>query len=523
MQPIPKELEENVIKIQGILKDIDLEYQAAADHRKTLERLVKAITEKEDDAKKALDASYLELNNLKKAYFDRENTYFMSEFPYLGKKWITWPILDAFNSPQKIDNLWSDGLTIDYNFAKVRRFDRCTTCHQSMEKAMPGAADKPLYVKEKLLDFTMATPDAKTAEAAEAVKLVGTEENADQKIERMLEDLYGIRLAPAGALRREDVTLSYVAPQSFGAKAEFVPTEADTTPVTGAELRNEALQTTDLQGDKFEAYPTRPGLMFGDVITKINDDFVRGTAEAQRLLLKTVQWGAPITIQVRRGMDSPYLTHPRLDLFLGSNSPHKVGMFACSSCHEGQGSATQFKWASHTPNDAEQRKDWSRKYGWFDNGHWIFPMYPRRFAESACLKCHHNVVELEPSERYPDPPAPKVTHGYHLLRKYGCYGCHEITGFDGPTRRVGPDMRLEPNFFAAAEEIKAQLQLTKSGDSTAYDQLSANEKGWLDTLIEHPEQDDVRHRLYEIFVTDEKTEKSDQRFTPERFAKLRRF
>ena len=65
-------------------------------------------------------------------------------------------------------------------------------------------------------------------------------------------------------------------------------------------------------------------------------------------------------------------------------------------------------------------------------------MYAKRFAESACLKCHHDVVELEPSEKYPDAPAPKVMHGYHLIRKYGCYGCHEVNGFDGPTQARRP-------------------------------------------------------------------------------------
>ena len=61
-------------------------------------------------------------------------------------------------------------------------------------------------------------------------------------------------------------------------------------------------------------------------------------------------------------------------------------------------------------------------------------MYPKRFAESLCLKCHHDVTELEPSERFPDPPAPKLMEGFRLIQDFGCYGCHEINGFDGPNR-----------------------------------------------------------------------------------------
>ena len=101
----------------------------------------------------------------------------------------------------------------------------------------------------------------------------------------------------------------------------------------------------------------------------------------------------------------------------------------CTICHDGQGSATDFKWASHTPNDPDQAIEWTRKYEWFNNHHWIFPMTPERFIESNCLKCHHEVVELEPSERFPDPPAPKLVAGYE-------------TGADVRLLRLPRDQRL---------------------------------------------------------------------------------
>jgi hypothetical protein len=125
------------------------------------------------------------------------------------------------------------------------------------------------------------------------------------------------------------------------------------------------------------------------------------------------------------------VSHPRLDLFVGSLSPHNVSTFACTICHEGQGSATEFKWASHTPDSPRQRRDWSEDHGWFDNHHWIYPMHSKRFLESSCLKCHHHVTELQPSERFPEPPAPKLMQGYDLMVSYGCYGCHEVNGYSG--------------------------------------------------------------------------------------------
>src|SRR5690606_10364617 len=135
----------------------------------------------------------------------------------------------------------------------------------------------------------------------------------------------------------------------------------------------------------------------------------------------------------------------------------------------------------------DQMNRWAREYGWFDNHHWIYPMNAKRFAESSCLKCHHEVVDLEPSERFPEAPAPKVVHGYNLIRKYGCYGCHEVNGFDGPDKRIGPDLRLEPNYFAAAQQLKIDPN---------FDQLTAEERGWVDTVIAHPERTTERNRLY---------------------------
>ena len=145
------------------------------------------------------------------------------------------------------------------------------------------------------------------------------------------------------------------------------------------------------------------------------------------------------------GLPHPYSSHPRLDLFVGSSSPHPMSEFGCTICHDGQGSATEFKWASHGPNDPAQRARWRKQHGWFHNPHWDLPMLPRRFAQSRCLKCHHEVTDLEPSRRRPDPPAEKLLAGYHLIRRSGCFGCHKINGFDQSGRSIGPDMRLEPN------------------------------------------------------------------------------
>ena len=388
---------------EGGLDQLTLAYQAAADHRQQLQRILDEMTADRREISQQLNDNSAELNRLTAALAEKKATFVSSGFPFLGKRLLELPILDAFNSPLKIDNLWTENLTIENgSFGRVRRFDRCTTCHRAIDKTLPATADEPAFLSEQDLLATLPTPPSPPQPAA-----------------LTLQDVYGIGLAEQGLVDDQSVTIDYVRPRSPAATA----------------------QTRLVQP---QSEQSSSGLRVGDVLVYVNDDRVVSPQQVRRFLLETVAWGQPIEITVRRGLPQPYSSHPRLDLFVGSLSPHPISVMGCTVCHEGQGSATAFKWASHTPNTPLEAHDWAQQHDWFDNHHWIYPMYPRRFAESACLKCHHELTELEPSDRYPDPPAPKLLHGYDLLSKYGCFGCHEIHGFNGPDQRLGPDLAWSP-------------------------------------------------------------------------------
>jgi cbb3-type cytochrome oxidase cytochrome c subunit len=137
-----------------------------------------------------------------------------------------------------------------------------------------------------------------------------------------------------------------------------------------------------------------------------------------------------------------FAAHPRLDLFVGSNSKHPAEAFGCSSCHYGQGSGTSFTDASHNPNSSVTRAHWEKDRAWQPNHMWDFPMLPTRFVESSCLKCHHEVTDLISRDNRSE--APKVLRGHQLIKENGCFGCHEISGYRAGAR-VGPDLRLEPS------------------------------------------------------------------------------
>ena len=410
-----------------------LAFQDANTHRKKLDALLGQMTKGEDDAAKAISDHRAKLAQLEKTFEQRRST--------AGKSVLELPVLDAFNSPLKVDQIWLPQLTLNNNFRDVARFDRCTTCHRGMDKSMPGAPTEPGYPQAETVTVAIATPAAKP----EAKSGDGNDG---------LEAAYGLRLAAHGLFYSDDATVSVVVPESPAAVA---------------------------------------GLQPGDVIEEVDGGKTLARKMAVTSLLDTPAWGKPLTLTVRRGVPEPYSTHPRLDLFVGDSSPHPMKNFGCTICHQGQGSATSFKWSSHTPNTPKQAHEWHDEHGWFNNHHWIQPMLPERFEESSCLKCHHQVVDLEPSEKFPEPPAPKLVEGYHLIRQYGCYGCHEINGWAGPEKRIGPDMRVEPTYHEVAEALAVDPGIKDMGETFTR---------WVTDVRSGPDSHESRVRLREALDRD---------------------
>lgn len=149
----------------------------------------------------------------------------------------------------------------------------------------------------------------------------------------------------------------------------------------------------------------------------------------------------------------PFSAHPNPDLFLTATSPHPIDKFGCTICHEGDGSGTSFQNAEHSPTNPAQAAEWKEKHHWHSNHFWELPMFPKHLAEATCIRCHHDVTSLAASDKFGNS-APKVVEGHSIISKYGCFGCHEINGYDG-TKPIGPDLRLEPNTPEQAAKIAA--------------------------------------------------------------------
>jgi mono/diheme cytochrome c family protein len=91
----------------------------------------------------------------------------------------------------------------------------------------------------------------------------------------------------------------------------------------------------------------------------------------------------------------PYRTHPQIY--------HDIEEFGCTTCHEGQGSATEYK------ESIGKVKFWDR------------PILPREYMEASCAKCH---------KESDVPLAPVLNLGRKLIRESNCVGCHKIGGYE---------------------------------------------------------------------------------------------
>jgi cytochrome c2 len=128
----------------------------------------------------------------------------------------------------------------------------------------------------------------------------------------------------------------------------------------------------------------------------------------------------------------PWASHPALDLYLGSTSPHPMEKFGCTTCHFGRDRSVDFTRAVHWPDTHEQEEDWREEYGWKEPTHWDFPMLPSSYVESTCFKCHMDQDRVPGSER--------ASQAEDFFQVFGCFGCHKAQGYED-LRKVGPSLR----------------------------------------------------------------------------------
>src|SRR5262249_51781629 len=123
------------------------EYLSLNRHRKQLDAVLTSAIAGDTAAQKAIDRQQADVKRLKEQREQASSAF--------GKTLLSMPIIDAFyNSPQiglKDKQRWLPDLTIDRNFNRVARFDRCEACHLGILKAAPNDPLKPAYEKQVTL------------------------------------------------------------------------------------------------------------------------------------------------------------------------------------------------------------------------------------------------------------------------------------------------------------------------------------------------------------------------------------
>lgn len=416
---------------------------------------------------------------------ERLNRLLESQKSTTAKETLRLPFIDSLGQTLTIDQVRLPGLMLDYHFHDVARVDRCGTCHVGIDRVWSEEVPQSFLGDTKETRTTHQCRLAVERELDTFIKEQAEQSDEQARRRNWAKNPLGFALTDTDCLGRPGPTVIDVKRKSAAAEAE---------------------------------------LAVGDIITHVNDKPVRSVKEVYEQLVKVAEPSkengeeedkaekededsvSKITLTVERGTPQPHAVHPRLDLFVGASSPHPKSAFGCTVCHDGQGSATDFRWASHSPNTPAQRQQWRQEHDWQTNPHWQFPMLPHRFMESSCLKCHHDVVDLEPSDRFPDPPAAKLLVGYETIRRSGCFGCHSIDGFDIEGRPIGPDMRLEPLYSEAAGELLATASLSASQRQMAQrivlsPEDTANRRHLVETILiplDEEEEEDVDATLDQL-------------------------
>lgn len=153
-------------------------------------------------------------------------------------------------------------------------------------------------------------------------------------------------------------------------------------------------------------------------------------------------------VEAKEDILNPFRTHPRLDTFVGSASPHPYLEYGCTGCHRGQDRATEFGRAGHTPMNQRVEKRWTgakvsllpgpwdykkRNFGYEVNPFLDTPMYPRQYYEAGCLRCHSGQVNVREGEQ--------INKATHMVELYGCHACHKIANWRfSELRKPGPNL-----------------------------------------------------------------------------------
>jgi|GEM_PF-2522762 len=317
------------------------------------------------------------------------------------QKALAAPVVEFLASPLQNKQIQIERIKKDVKFALVPTVDRCMTCHVG--------ADRPHSF------FTVESLEGVGEKAAEF-----TRENLKPLLDLAARRADSVNVAaserPHGNSRAKDLHAARKA-VSFTDVREFVANAAEKKTI-------EALATRH--------FP---------VLTQREFEQLRSVLASEGVAV----------LNHYESLPQPLQSHPRLDLYVGVDSPHPMEQFGCSVCHHGSDRDLDFSLVGHTPNRQEQRdylRDaaqerwveagsyvhnpddvkevkqmtqhdaWVANYKWRHDNFNEWPMRPMKFVEASCLKCHVGQTEVAHAE--------KLNRGLRLVEQLGCWSCHKM-------------------------------------------------------------------------------------------------
>jgi mono/diheme cytochrome c family protein len=150
----------------------------------------------------------------------------------------------------------------------------------------------------------------------------------------------------------------------------------------------------------------------------------------------------------------PFRTHPHREVFFGK---HPVSRFGCSGCHQGQGSAlTVFD--AHSSHELAETLQANVREGLRKHIYWERTMLHGEMVQASCQVCHSAQTFV--------PMAPVLSEGKQLVAQLGCFGCHNLRGFE-KAEKVGPSLlrirsKSDPSWMVRwIQNPREYLPLTK--------------------------------------------------------------
>ena len=313
---------------------------------------------------------------------------------------------------------------LEDQLAEVRR--ELFVANQSFN-FMKATYDVDRYAFEVMREETSRTHNAEFGGVAE--ELVESEEEVTELYERWVAEGLDVERLTAASDTLQDRIAAF--------QADMNSIESELATLTG--------ETERLQG---RAAELRPSLIDDYLLNAPLLDFMAPTLTVRQTITPSVVDDVNFTTVAKmdrcqtchlaidrvgyEDYPQPFRTHPNLETYASSGSPHPLTTTGCTVCHEGMGQSVSFVGAAHSPTSPQQMVEWEEQYGWEESHLWDYPMLPSGMAEASCAKCHKGETFV--------PEANTLNLAYGMYERAGCYGCHKSVGFEG-LRKPGPNLR----------------------------------------------------------------------------------